>query len=274
MKNILVPIDFSIASHAASEYAAGLARAFDAKVILINAIVPPVAIDDVAAASLLMSEAELIEGNKNLMSKVEERISKKYAVKIETIIREAFPPDFILDMAASKHADVIVMGMKGKGQSNSIFGSTTTTIIRKSSFPVFVIPENAVYTSMNTITFATDFDADLQIKNYSLLQELAEKYNSSIQIINVQKSEYAMTSEDVVGKMKTDLTFSQSRHSFYTSADNNVERGIRTFLEKNPSDILAMVAHKHTFFERAFGKIHTKKMSYQTKIPLLVLQDR
>jgi hypothetical protein len=37
---------------------------------------------------------------------------------------------------------------------------------------------------------------------------------------------------------------------------------------------LVMVSRKHHFFERMFGTVHTKAMSYQTKIPLLVLQHK
>jgi hypothetical protein len=52
-----------------------------------------------------------------------------------------------------------------------------------------------------------------------------------------------------------------------------VEEGINQFIETNPTDILTMVAHKHSLFQRLFGKVHTKIMSYQTEIPLLVLQS-
>jgi hypothetical protein len=52
------------------------------------------------------------------------------------------------------------------------------------------------------------------------------------------------------------------------------KKGINKFIEKESTDILAMVAHRHNLFERMFGKVHAKSMSYQTKIPLLVLQGK
>ncbi|HEY5370106.1 MAG TPA: hypothetical protein VIJ75_14080 [Hanamia sp.] len=74
--------------------------------------------------------------------------------------------------------------------------------------------------------------------------------------------------------MKTSLAFSKQQHQFHTITDNKVEEGINKFIEQNQTDALAMVAHKHSLFERMFGKVHTKAMSYQTKIPLLVLQNK
>jgi nucleotide-binding universal stress UspA family protein len=34
-----------------------------------------------------------------------------------------------------------------------------------------------------------------------------------------------------------------------------------------------MVTREHRFWERIFGKSHTKQMVYNTQIPLLVLKD-
>jgi hypothetical protein len=166
------------------------------------------------------------------------------------------------------------MGMKGRGKSNSPFGSTTTTIMRKSSLPVFVIPENVVFKPINTITFATDFDPDTQISEHPFFQELVERYNSFVQILKVQKNEYSMTPDNVSAKMETDLQLSKLKHGFFVVENTDVEKGISNFLSTHPSDILVMVAHKHSLFKRIFAMVHTKKMSYQTKIPLLILEDK
>lgn len=274
MKNILLPIDFSTTSHNAGEYAVSLALAFDATLILINAIPPPFVIDDMAAASLLVSQTELREENQSLLMKEIKALSKKPGLKIEGLVREGFVSDTILEIAREKHADIIVMGGKGKGRSNSIFGSTTISIMRQSWLPVLVVPENASYKPMDTITIASDFDAETEMGHYAFLLKLAEKFNSFIQILNVQKNESAMSSENVIGKTETNLIFTKFKHSFHSVKGSNVEEGINTFIEKNSTGILVMMAHKHSIFERMFGKIHTKSMSYQTKIPLLVLHGK
>jgi nucleotide-binding universal stress UspA family protein len=274
MKNILVPTDFSVASRNAAKYAVSLAQSFNAKVTLVNVAVPPVIIDDSILASVMITQAEIMEENRKMMKTEIEALSKKYSIRIKGFVREGFALDIIPEMAKVKHAELIVMGMKGKGKSKSVFGSTTTAIIRNSTYPVFVITEKAVFKPINNITVASDYNATIEMDRYSILLEISEKFNSLINILHVQKKKNSMNPEKAIGKMKTSLAFSKHKHQFHTINENNVEEGINKFIETNPTDILAMVAHKHSLFERMFGKVHTKVMSYQTKIPLLVLQSK
>ncbi len=157
----------------------------------------------------MMSEAELLDRDKELLEKQIERISKKFNLKVDGFIRQGSPTSIIRQFAKSKHADLIVMGMKGRGESNSIFGSTTTMVMRKSKVPVLVIPEKNSFKPVYNITFASEFD--IEEEDYSILKELAEKYNSSIQVVNVQKKEEAMSVHNAIGKMETNLSFVQYR---------------------------------------------------------------
>jgi hypothetical protein len=56
--------------------------------------------------------------------------------------------------------------------------------------------------------------------------------------------------------------------------DDQVDEGIEDFLEDHPSDLLAMVARKRNLFKKIFKASHTRKMSYETEIPLLLLQEK
>ncbi len=176
MKNILVPTDFSAASRNATEYAAALAKDFNAKLILVNIVVPPIVIEDISASAYLMTEAEIVERDEKLMKKEIEKFAKKFNITVEGFIRKGSPAETINQFVQSKDADLIVMGMKGRGKSNSIFGSTTVTVIRKSKVPVFVIPQKNIFAPIRTITFASEFDVEKE--NYSLIEEFATKYNA------------------------------------------------------------------------------------------------
>lgn len=104
--------------------------------------------------------------------------------------------------------------------------------------------------------------------------EISEKFNSRIYILNVQRNHNTFSPEKAIGKMKTSEAFSNKNHQFLTIYENKVTEGISKFIRAKDPDILAMVAHRHGFVERLFGKIHTKEMSYQTQIPLLILQSK
>jgi nucleotide-binding universal stress UspA family protein len=73
--------------------------------------------------------------------------------------------------------------------------------------------------------------------------------------------------------MRVHSNFDGLKRTFNVVTDSDVIYGINNYLENNPAEILAMTARKHSFLERLFGTVHTKKMSYETKIPLLVLKE-
>ena len=274
MKHVLVPTDFSIASRNACEYAASLAHSFGAKMTLVHVFAPPLVIDDISAASLIVSHDELVEQYQDLLESEIQILSKNYQVEIDTIVREGFADDMIPKMAQKRKTDVIIMGMKGKGRNNSIFGSTAISVIRKTDSPVLLIPENSIYTSITKIGLAADLGSDSEINRYELLCEIAQKNNSLISIFNVQREGDEIRLRETIAKMKASLKFSKLKTVFSTIVDTNVILGIGRFIKENPEDVLVMIAHRHSFLERMFGKVHTKEMSYQTKIPLLVLHDR
>ncbi|HET7118294.1 MAG TPA: universal stress protein [Hanamia sp.] len=274
MKHILVPTDFSTASNNAVEYAVSLAEIFNAKVTLLNVVPDTLIIDEKAAEATIKLHRELVADNKDLMTKTVKTLSKNHLAKMQGYVDEGSPSIVIIEMANEDKPDIIIMGMKGKGKSNSVFGSTVTAVVRKSSIPVWIIPENGFYQSIDTITFATDFDAGTGSDSYSLLMDIAKKYNSFIQILNVQKKGKPMSADEFIGKMGTHFLFEATKHSFHTIEEANVIEGINNFIDEKPCEILVMIAHKHSFFERMLGRVYTKKMSYETSVPLLVLQNK
>ncbi|MEO9211017.1 MAG: universal stress protein [Ginsengibacter sp.] len=271
MKNILVAIDFSHTSLNAAKYALLLAQPFNANVTLVNVVAPPVVLDDSILAFVMTTQAEILTSHNELMEKEVEKLSHLQSSKISGIVKEGYPLETIIEVSESLMSDLIVMGRKGKGNSSSLFGSTTTAIVRKGILPVFVIPENAKYEFIDNITFATDFNPETEREKYSLLVKLAKKYDSFVRILNVQKNVSEMNEDEFIGKMKSTYAFSDLKYSFETIQFKTVIDGITHFLEENTSDILVMMSHPHSFFERIIRKTHTREMSYQTKIPLLIL---
>ena len=273
MKKIIVLIDFSDASQNAGSYAASLAREFGAAVTLLNVTPPSVIVHDSMFASVMITQAEILQQNQEQMNQEVSDLSKLYGQAIRGIAMEGFLSDSISDMVLKDKIDLVVMGMKGRGKSNSVFGSSTTTLIRKSDFPILVIPEEATYNSIERITYASDFDPSIEIGRFEALVRIAEKFSAPLSILHVENGD-RFTAEEALGKIKTNSQFSMLQHEFHSIREKDVVAGINKFMEDNPCSLLAMVAHKHSLFDRTFGKVHTKEMSLQTKIPLLVLQGK
>lgn len=275
MEKILVAIDFSKASQNALSYASYLANAFHGKLVVVHAFADTDAIDDIPIPEVEVydSNYDLEQANLKYLKKEMKEMVKKFTVPIQTYIRSGRPENIVNKIAMDEKASLIVMGMKGRGESNSIFGSTTISMIGKTKLPILVVPQKAEYRPIENIAVATDVLEKVPVSSYALLNELAEKFDSFLHILNVQKRKSKLTAESVAGKMRTGLMWDKYNHNFTIIQDDDVEEGIHKYLKKQPVELLAMIAQKQNLLERIFGKSYTRSMTKQTEVPLLVLHE-
>lgn len=274
MKQILVPIDFSEASRNAAKYATSFAKVFHADVLLLNVVSPPIIADDSFLAPVMVTQAEKVNESKRLMEGQVNFLAKQYPSRVSGSVTEGLPEDAVIEIAKNCATDLIIAGMKGKGKSNSIFGSVATAIIRKRQLPVLLVPERATFQPMKYITLASDFAANMEVNRYQLLWEIAEQFSSEIDILNIEKSEGVMTQDAIIGKMRTSRAFLKFNHQFYALKVKNITKEILSFIKDHPTDLLVMVEHSHTMLERIFSRDHTQEMSYETEVPLLVVPEQ
>ena len=273
MKNILVAIDFSDASFNAVSYGAFLANAFNTQLTLVHAYTDTSAFDESGHTKVSDSLEEVEAANEKFLDKEIEGIARKFTIKINGVVMKGNPVKVINKVAEKNHPEMIIMGMKGKGESNSILGSTTASMIGETSIPLLIIPNSALYQTIDSITLASDFKDEKLLSHFAVLEKLIAKFDPFIQVLNVQKKDSKLTAEMIVSKMSDGLTWDKYNHSFNIIERDDVEEGIFGFLQKHPTDLLVMVARKRGFVNKMFEPSHTKKMTGQTKIPLLVLHD-
>src|SRR5690606_20657080 len=233
----------------------------------------PGSIDDMPSELLNVTDRELHEVKDDLLQENVNIIRRKYNIPVSGRVIEGLTSKIIYDTAAQSNADVIVMGMKGKGKSNSIFGSTTTTLIRRCEKPVMVIPEGAGFTSLHHITLAADLVRETLPVQYEFLRKLAVRSDSFIHILNVRIKKVELSTEEATETMSLSQYLSGIRHEFFSIIDDDVDDGIEDFMDMHPSDLLVMFSRKRNFFERLFSKSNTREVSEDTRIPLLVLQS-
>lgn len=270
MQTILVPVDFSPVSRNASVYAAELARIFNSRLLLFHAYMLPTPVSEVPY--VMVTADEMQKENETLLSKEAEQLQATYGVQVEYLVRIGIASDEIRELARERSADMVIMGMKGAGGIDKIIGSTTTNVIRKIRIPILIIPHDAGFKPIRHITYASDFSYKTNIGLFTPLLKIAKRLNARIHIVHVQKN--AVKVEELSGRTSTEKVFNGYDHEFVNVTNQSVTQGISEYLHQQDSQILVMVAHTHTFFERIFSKSRTTAMAYETKIPLLVLQDK
>lgn len=274
MKSFLVATDFSPASKAAALYAAKLAKVMGAELTLLHAYLLPTPVSEVPY--VMVSVEELQKDNEKMTRELAESLYEQSGVTIKTMVNIGLPADEVCFQAKEIAADIVVVGMRGEsGALDKLIGSTTAAIIRKSHIPVLVIPEKTAYSPVMKLTYATDFSYTMSTRCLFTLQSLMhDSPEASINVVNIQRPGEILSAEQIAGKVRLEPMLEEMKHEYFTIEDTTVEGGIERFLAEQPSQVLVMVAHKHSWWERLFSGSHTREMAYRSDIPLLVLQDK
>lgn len=140
---VVCAIDFSTASLAGLEYALSIAEEADARLTLLNVIEQPPEfghspLEPDFDADRYHAEAEARQLTK-LQALVPEHAAQFCTVRMEVL--EGSPSRQLLRMAASQHADLIVVGVHGRNAIDlAVFGSTSKDVVVNAQCPVLVVP--------------------------------------------------------------------------------------------------------------------------------------
>jgi nucleotide-binding universal stress UspA family protein len=138
---IVCPVDFSDASTRALEYALSLAKDADARLVLLHVVEPfP---EQLQAASIAHLERDdrvrLVEETTRLLAQAVPEQARAWC-KPEIHVAFGKASREIVRVAADCSADLIVLGVHGRGAIDRwIFGSTTPRVIRESASPVLTV---------------------------------------------------------------------------------------------------------------------------------------
>jgi len=271
MKQILVPTDFSDDARNAAHYAARLAERLKLGVTLLHAYMLPTPVSEVPY--VMINAEEMQKENEDIARIEADKLKAAYNVEVNYIVRLGFPSDEIESVMEDNNVDLVVMGMKGKGALEKMVGSTTTSTLKKIKSPMLIIPEKASYKDWRQVTYATDYSYEFNPQVYNSLLFLLRTFNAQLNIVHVMKHGEEEKSQQVSGESQLESVFGSVPHQYQTVSDTHVKHGIESYLGDHPTDLLVMVTRDRGFWERLFGKSHTKEMVYNTHIPLLVLKD-
>lgn len=271
MKVILAPTDFSPTSLNAVEYAAQLAKAMQSRLHLLHVYHIPLVTSDIPVMPDLKSmEKESLDR----LEKLGEDLANRYNVVPMIKAEMGFTADEIAEYSEKIQANLIVLGMQGHSKASEIFiGSTTTAFIGRNKIATLVVPSESRFHKPEWITFATDLQ-DVETSTLDAMKEIAEKFKSKVQIVNVTQGELLPDYNKSVAGIKLEHYFESLNHLFFFPEGKNVIEGIDDFIETHRTDWIAMIPRKHGLFERMFGRSVTKKMVYHTQLPLLILPEK
>lgn len=262
-KKILFPTDFSPAAKSAFNYTIELAKELGTTIDLMSIYHLPVA--DASSVHPGQIDRMLRDKKQQVANNMAEFIKGPYQEYIgkTRIDYGVFVSAEITEAAQDNNYGLIVMGMKGEhNRMEKIMGSTTSHVMMHAPCPVLAIPENALFSEIKNIAYATDFypNDDLAV---SQLSDLAEALKASVHFVHVTKQEVEAPSELQLAHNKD--TFD----GFSIVTSDSVQEGINEFIQEKDIDVLALFIPRRRLWERLFHTSFSKRMTLSSKVPLL-----
>ena len=141
LKRILVPVDFSVCSKKALEYALPFARQFGASVHLLYIVQPYVPVSDLVPMDVESIETRMRDTGERELAALQQEIDRD--VKTEAMVRVGNPHMEIVRAASELDIDLIILSTHGRtGFSHVLMGSTTERVVRHAACPVLVLREH------------------------------------------------------------------------------------------------------------------------------------
>lgn len=262
MKTVIVPIDFSDTSLNAAEYAARfLAGHYGVEIILYHCY-----------------ETELGEENSlENLGNLKNRLLDITPLNI-TLLTER-TEDFLEELeklARHRQADLVIMGITG-GRSKTeqrFMGSNALKLAENKYIPVLIVPENSQYTGMKNVLLATDLHDVVSSTPTAPIKKILKEFNLKLHVINVNEEHYIELSEEArAERNKLEEMFSEYNPEFYFLRLFEIEEAINEFADDKNIDLVINVHREHSLFSRLFKNSHTKKLAFQSHVPLLVVHE-
>lgn len=272
MKTILVATDFSDASHNAAVYAAELARVSGAKILLYHASYEP----STSANKVLETNIDDDESNameyKQLLDAEATLLNKLTGVVVDCLLTEGAAAKQILSIEKMENPDFVIAGMKESSNFRKfMFGSVATDVINETSIPIIIVPEKYKFKTIERIAFGIDFDLKRELQMHSSIQDLFQLFKPNTYLINIVKEGSEIRPNDSVSERNIEKYFENKQHLYCFLEDNDLIRGLKDFVSWYKIDLMVMMPHERNLLGKIFAESHTKKMAFNTDIPLLIL---
>ncbi len=278
MKQIMIPTDFSANALKALDYGAKLALRCGATIhivhsysLLENIFIEGPSLRD--AYNNTQKEEKAAE-----LLRLKQYVHENYdGLGIEIHLFTGPTGDVLIQFVQDKGIDLIVMGTKGAtGLAKVIVGSVTTYIMEKSPVPVLAVPSDYDRGNPENILFAIkDFEENKE--QLDPLFELAAMFDVPIHIFTyenktdpeIQISERILQLENYKKFINHAYPFASIKGSLKEDEDFDV--ALEDYCEENNIGLICMIIHKRGFWEKLINPSMTKRMAYQTKIPLFAI---
>ena len=275
MKNILVPIDFSLQAEYAARVASDIARQTNSKILLLHMLELPSGIVDPSSYGSSNNTPTSLLFLKRAHEKFQDFKKSSYFDDLEiedsVLFHKAF--DGILDESKKHKADLIVMSSRGtSGFEEMLVGSNTEKVVRNSDIPVLVIKQEVENFKIDNIVFASNF----KYKNRSSFQKIldfASLFNAKLHLLKINtihNFETTKESSEAIRSFINDFDLGDYTLNIYN--DVSIESGILNFSKAINVDVIVLNTHGRRGLAHLFNGSIGEDLTNHAKLPVLTFK--
>jgi nucleotide-binding universal stress UspA family protein len=278
MKTLLVPTDFSLHSENALRTAASIAKATNARILVVHMV-------GIKDTLLTREEADTALESVFYMKLAEKRFAEFLDqpflknIEVKTVLKKHKNFSEINEVAISNDVSLIVMSSHGSsGIQEVLIGSNTEKVVRYSDIPVLVIKQPVSDFALDNGTFACDFTPE-NIVAYKKAQQFFTEFDAKMNLVFVNTpGKLFKTSRDIdellfeFFKEAGDSDPAQRIKDVQVVCDHTVEEGVFSFSHLNNADLIAIPTHGRTGISHILRGSISEDIANHSNMPVLTIK--
>jgi nucleotide-binding universal stress UspA family protein len=270
MKTIIAATDFSDAALNAAEYAADMAQAINAHLLLVYVYQLPVIYLEIPIAT----EADQTwTGSEETLSQLKERLIKRSSgnLRVESrFVTGVFFPE-LKKICEEIKPYAVVMGSQGTTAAQRVFfGGHTIYAMEHLQWPLITVPPHAAFSKISKIFLACDFNKVLESTPVEEIKRLVNDFHAELHVINSGKED----------SYKPDLVFESGmlqeilaplKPQYHLITGENTDESIINFLENNHIDLLITLPKRRGLLEKLAHRSISKQLILHSHIPVMAM---
>jgi len=271
MKTILVATDFSPAALNAANYAADMALAINANLLLLHVYQLPVSYSEVP---IPINEGDFMEDAEKSINELKEQLSCRRGGKlhIDTEVRMGL---FFRQELETVCEDIkpytVVMGSQGTTAAEHLFfGSHTLYAMKHLMWPLIAVPPKASFSSVKKIGLACNLNQVIDTVPFEEISILVNDFDAEMHIINIDKQDVYNPETDCESVLLLKM-MAPLKPTYHFITNKNIDEGIIDFAEKNKIDLLMVLPGRHGLLKRLTHKSHTKQLILHSHVPVMAI---
>jgi nucleotide-binding universal stress UspA family protein len=283
MKTLLIATDLSANAAQVAGYAYRLAQAMGTKLVLCYTINVPAEIPQNGIVAWPQgvyddldrdSKEELAKLKDQLIATSEPETSQPEVVCVQDA---GLVTDVINTQAIRQKADLIIIGAHGNDRLGTwMIGNHSRKLIEAAVRPLLLVPAGVAYQPIKRIAFSSDFkypEADL--KALGELVVLAKALDAELVLTHIDQGKDDPEHTSVVKASLSELMrkLDHGKVSTKVIKSERVANGLDWLARHGHIDLLAMLHHRHGFFDQLIHGSRTQQAASQIPVPLLIFKN-